>query len=418
MELLLLVAVALSSGMSMSAGLVLLCYKLYCKKNPSWQSVGPTEFTYIPINTFPERTPSINPTHIQPPDEDEPLLHQNQSSKLSTIPEEKDPKPTGKVEKSCAPPPKPTNPFANRKTLTDLEIARRFAEGKVAELEMWIFYRNSVLEMTIRKIDKIHDSINKKEAYVRVKNPRERKISIPMLQYSNNFQALLGSHNFRFNITMDQLQTMVFRFYLWSVDKHSRQREFGEFALDFKDVVATQDLYSGYTDKFDFLIYDTKPQDKDPSVRLRLKYHCKTGKLIVSVLEIRDLHHSSSTLIQAGTYVKILFTNTQTRLNQEYKTKHVKGTNPQFHTTFNHNVQLRELEETTMFVQIKARTVHTDTLSVLEFSSDATGRLGEHWTQMIQGISGGYGVEMTHRISQDKRRPHNLARRMTTTTLF
>ena len=422
MELLILLAVALSSGVSMSAGLVLLCYKLCYKRKPSWQADRKSEFPYIPIRPITDRTHrSHTSVHtIQPPShEEEQLLPPNPlPKKLSTIPEVEPPKPP--AAESDPPPPTPPrpHPFVTRKTQQDLEIARRFAEGKVAELEMWIIFRNNILEMTIRKIDKIHDSINKKEAYVRVKNPRERKISIPTLRYSNNFQALLGSHNFRFNMTIEQLQTMVFRFYLWSVDKNSRQREFGEFALDFKEVTKARDLNIGYTDKFDFLVYDTKPLETDPSIRLRLKYHCKSSKIIVSILEIKDLHQSSSAFIQGGIYVKVLLMNNQTRRQQEYKTKHVKGRNPQFHTTFNHNVSLRELEETTMYVHIKARTVHTDTLSVLEFSSNATGRLGEHWTQMIQGISAGYGVEMTHRISQEKRRPPNLARRFTTTTFF
>ena len=425
MKFILLAAIALSSGLSVSASLILLCYKLCCRKKPSWQRcpVNAKEeyIGYIPINPIPAPPPYIDP--IQPEvvfEEDSPLTR-TPSSKLSTIiensPAEK-PKPPSPPPLPPPPRPRRLNPLIRLKTEQDLEVSRRYEEGKVAELEMWIFFRNNVLEMTIRKIDKIHSSINKKEAYVRVKNPRERKMSVPMLRYSNDFQALLGSHNFKFNMTEEQLRTMVFRFYLWSVDTHSRQKEFGEFALDFKEVFEKRDLSIGFTEKYDFLVYDTKPQERDPSIRLKLKYHYKSGKMIVSILEIRDLDKSPSAVIPASIYVKVLFVNNQTGKQMEYKTKHVKGQNPQFHTTFNHKIQLTDLEETTMYVQIKARTVHTDTLSVLEFSSDATGRLGEHWTQMIQGIAGGYGVEMTHRISQEKRRPQKFVRRMTTTTLF
>ena len=421
MKFILLAVIALSSGLSVSASLILLCYKLCCRRKPSWQVGSPVnaEFDYIPINPIPAPQSYIDP--IQPEvvfEEDSPPTP---SVKLPTI-IEKIPteKPIPPPPQPLPPPPRPRrpNPLIRLKTEQDLEVSKRYEEGKVAELEMWIFFRNNVLEMTIRKIDKIHSSINKKEAYVRVKNPRERKMSVPMLRYSNDFQALLGSHNFKFNMTEEQLRTMVFRFYLWSVDAHSRQKEFGEFALDFEEVFQKRDLSIGFTEKYDFLLYDTKPQERDPSIRLKLKYHYKSGKMIVSILEIRDLDKSPSAVIPAAIYVKVLFVNNQTRKQMEYKTKHVKGQNPQFHTTFNHKIQLTDLEETTMYVQIKARTVHTDTLSVLEFSSDATGRLGEHWTQMIQGITGGYGVEMTHRISQEKRRPQKFVRRMTTTTLF
>lgn len=422
-----LAVVALSSGVTVSAGLVLLCYRLCCGSKPSWQTRPVEEESeYIPIEPLPvlQVQPFIDPIQPEPYGEDIPLFSQNSnpnpnsfnSSKLSTIPENNQHKPPN--PKPLPPTPRPSrfNPLSRRKTELDLEVEKRYAMGKVAELEMWILFRDNVLEMTIKKIDKIHSSINKKEAYVRVKNPRERKMSVPMLRYSNDFQALLGSHNFKFNMTKEQLQTTVFRFYLWSVDCHSRQKEFGEFALDFKEVFK-RDLSMGFTEKYDFLVYDTKPQERDPSIRLKLKYHCKSGKMIVSILEIRDLDKNPSAVIQAAIYVKVLFVHNLTRVQAEYRTKHVKGQNPQFHTTFNHKVQRGDLEDTTMYVQIKARTVHTDTLSVLEFSSDATGRLGEHWTQMIQGITGGYGVEMTHRISQEKRRPL-LLRRLTTTTLF
>lgn len=55
----------------------------------------------------------------------------------------------------------PNRPQRHVISKEELEIARRFAEGKVAELTMGILYRNGVLEITIRKIEKIHDSINK-----------------------------------------------------------------------------------------------------------------------------------------------------------------------------------------------------------------------------------------------------------------
>ena len=96
------------------------------------------------------------------------------------------------------------------------------------------------------------------------------------------------------------------------MDAHSRQREFGEFTLDFKDMLAGRDLKEGIIEKYDFFVYDTQPRELDPSIKLKLKYHFKSAKLIVTVLEIRDLQHSPWALIPTGIYVKIVFTNSLT----------------------------------------------------------------------------------------------------------
>ena len=119
---------------------------------------------------------------------------------------------------------------------------------------------------------------------------------------------------------MSHLTTAFVRFYLWSVDSRSRQREFGEFSLDFKEVVEKRNLKEGFIERYDFFVYDTQPREKDPSVKLKMKYHSKSAKLIVTVLEIRDLQHSPLALIPTGIYVKVVFTNSLTGLVQVNRT--------------------------------------------------------------------------------------------------
>ena len=210
---------------------------------------------------------------------------------------------------------------------------------------------------------------------------------------------------------------MTFRFYLWSTDEHSRQKEYGEFSLDFGTLMQERNLSQGFQDKYDFMVYDPVPMEGDPSIRLKLQYHSRSATIIATINQIKDLQPPHTTILPTGIYVKLIFTNNTANRQQVFKTKVVKGQVPRFEETFNYGVYVTELEEVSLSVEIKAKTLHTEKLSVLEFSCNATGRLGEHWMQMIQAISAGKGVEMSHRISQEKRsrRVNTIARRCSTT---
>eukprot|EP00116_Pleurobrachia_bachei_P000729 sb/3460991/ len=287
----------------------------------------------------------------------------------------------------------------------EVELMRkRYSEGKVAEITICVQYRNGILEMNINQIAKIHPTINKRDACVKVKRPAERRISVPLLKYARNLGALVGSNSFKFPVTEDALKTSIYWFYLWSIDEKSRQKEYGKFPLHFSEVTGNNDLGTGCFLKFDFLVSDTSPLESEPCLKLKLNYNMQAAKLIVTVMEITELVLPSGTtgIIPPETYIKVTFHNTETDRRTEHKTMSVKGKDPVFNSTFHYPVMVDQLDLLNLVVDVKSKAIHTETLAVLEFSSHSTGRQGEHWMEMIQAISCRNGAVKSHRIALEK----------------
>ena len=149
MKLKVLLAIGLITS-TITGLLLYLCLRL-CQNRRRRRSTFPS---ITPFSPAPEVIPLI-PVYPQPPD-------------CTPEPPKLEPEPEPATPDPIVPP--KLNPLQKRPkrhviSKEELEIARRFAEGKVAELTMGIVYRNGVLEITISKIDKIHDSINKQVGF-------------------------------------------------------------------------------------------------------------------------------------------------------------------------------------------------------------------------------------------------------------
>ena len=316
------------------------------------------------------------------------------------------------------PQPGPPSPFVRRHSfferndtvLSRWEQEQRLLQDKVAEAKLCFLYRNNTLEIKIISVGNFHPVIQKREAWVRVRNLKDRCVSVAMV-YSNVVGDLVGKEGITFNnLNETALYHTTLWFSLWSQDDTGAQREYGNFDLPCKTLVEWKDLHSGFVGTYDFLMSNVT--QKGPCLKLDLKYSLQNEMIVVTINEIQGLGspRSNTTVIPTKVYVKLTFRNTSTTVRTpaaRAKTKQTRGSSPRFNQTFNFSALADELNNVSLVVEVKIKKMFAETIAAVKFGSTAPDRQKRHWRKMVDGLANEKGYTMVHPLELRRMKPRH-----------
>ena len=251
--------------------------------------------------------------------------------------------------------------------------------------------------MSINKVDLIHDSININTAYVELRKHGDRKLSQPTMikgksemVYSKPMYSLIGKnkqkYRYVFKMAEEQAANTIFTFHLWSTTPREYVCEAGECKVHFAD--RDYDFRKGFVYKSDFYSIDRSPQLTDTTITMMLKYHQRTAKLNLILENVLNLPQMPGQLMTTPPRVKVhLLRKNGEKEKQKTVPVKFKRRDVIFRQNFSFDVTIQDLKSVSLLVML-VYPCKDLLLGVLEFNADSTGKEGEHWRRMEEGLFG------------------------------